>query len=117
MHLLVGIVLHVTVLAIIGYLLLFTASKADGIVALIGRILGLWVFILAVLSVVAVMVMPKSAEGPYGMMHGRGTGWMHRWDRDGDRDGTPDQKVTTAPAPSATSPAPAPANPAPVKKP
>lgn len=114
MHMLVGIVLHVTVLAIIGYLLLWTASKADGLVALIGRLLGLWVFILAVVSVAAVLFMPKSGDGPYGMMHGPGMGWMHHWDRDGDRDGTPDQKVTPAPAPAATQPAPP--NPAPVKK-
>ncbi len=115
MHMLVGIVLHVTVLAIIGYLLLWTASKADGLVALIGRLLGLWVFILAILSIVAVVAMPKGADTPYGMgmMHGPGMGWMHHWDRDGDGNGSPDQKVTPA-----TPPAPAtPANPAPVKKP
>ena len=114
MHMLVGIVLHVTVLAIIGYLLLWTASKAEGLVALIGWVLGLWVFILAILSVVAAVMMPKGGDGSHGMMHDHAMGWMHHWD--GDRDGSPDQKVTPAPAVTPSAPA-TPANPAPVKKP
>ena len=106
-------VLHFTVLAIVGYFLLYTASKADGIVALIGRLLGLWVFILAILSIVAGVAMHggKGWEG----MHGHGMGWMHRW----DHDGAPDQTVTPPPAAPATPPATAPtspATPAPVKK-
>ena len=109
MHMLVGAVLHFTVLAIVGYLLLYTAGKADGFVALIGRLLGLWVFILAILSVVGAVMMPKGGDKPFGtdMMHEHGMGWMHRW----DHDGTPDQ--TPAPA---TTPPPA-TTPAPVKKP
>jgi len=114
MHMLVGIVLHVTVLAIIGYLLLWTASKSEGLVSLIGRLLGLWVFILAILSVVAVVLGPKG-DKEHGMMQGPGMGWMHHWDGDRDGDGSPDQKVTPAPAPAAAPPAAT--APAPVKKP
>jgi hypothetical protein len=115
MHLLLGATLHVTVLAIIGYFLLYTASKADGLVALIGRVLGLWVFLLAILSVVAVATMPMSGGKPFGvdMMHGRGMGWMHRW----DRDGAPDQQVAPATTPPGAAPAtPSTPAPAPVKK-
>jgi hypothetical protein len=111
MHMVFHAVLHFTVLAIIGYLLLYTASKADGIVALIGRLLGLWVFILAILAVVAGVAMSggKGWEG----MHGHGMGWMHHW----DREGPPDQAAPAAPAQTATPPAPAAPTPAPVKKP
>lgn len=97
MHMVVGTVLHVTVLAIIGYFLLYTASKADGLVALIGRVLGLWVFVLAILSVVAVVAMPGDMPFGPGMMHGHGMGWMHRW----EHDGAPGQRV----APAETAPA------------
>jgi hypothetical protein len=78
MHMLVGVVLHVTVLAIIGYLLLWTASKAQGVVAFIGWLLGLWVFVLAILSVVAVVAAPIFGGKPFGMEMMRGhDGWMH----------------------------------------
>ena len=116
MHIVLHAVLHFTVLAIVGYLLLYTASKASGIVALIGRLLGLWVFFLAILAAVASVAMPggKGWNGP--MMHGHATGWMHRW----DREGAPDQTTATPPAQTATPPAAAPAapaTPAPVKTP
>ena len=80
MHMVLGVVLHTTVLAIVGYLLLFTASKAEGLVALIGRLLGLWVFLLAILSVVAVVTAPMFGGKLFGieMMHDHGPGgWMH----------------------------------------
>jgi hypothetical protein len=82
MHILVGVILHVTVLAIIGYFLLFSASKAQGIVALIGRLLGLWVFLLAILSVLAVLGAPMFAGTPFGteLMRAHG-GMMRQWDR------------------------------------
>jgi len=94
---LVGIVLHITVLAIIGYLLLFSASKAQGLVALIGRLLALWVFLLAVLSVLAVLGAPMFAGTPLAneMMRAHG-GWMHQW----DRGGPPDQRVAPSQAPA-----------------
>lgn len=92
MHMLVGVVLHVTVLAIVGYFLLFSASKAQGIVALIGRLLGLWVFLLAILSVLAVVGAPMLSGTPLGdeMMRAHG-GLMHRWDRGSEQNGAPAQ--------------------------
>src|SRR5579864_5020851 len=87
MHTLVGVILHVTVLAIIGYFLLFSASKAQGIDALIGRLLGLWVFLLAILSVLAVLGAPMFAGTPFGteLMRAHG-GMMRQWDRSGPSD-------------------------------
>ncbi|HEY4944356.1 MAG TPA: hypothetical protein VII56_23210 [Rhizomicrobium sp.] len=79
MHMLLGVVLHTTVLAIVGYLLLFSASKAEGVVALIGRLLGIWVFILAILSIVAIVTAPMFGGRPFGMEMDHGPGMMHRW--------------------------------------
>ena len=109
---LVGVILHVTVLAIVGYLLLYTAGKAQGITALIGRLLGLWVFALAILSLAAVATAPMFGGKPFGMemMRGHGPGWMHHW----GHDGSPDQHMMPAPPAEVTPPA-APAQPAPPK--
>jgi hypothetical protein len=113
MHL-VGAVLHGTILAVIGYALLFSATRTAGITALIGRLLGIWLFALAALAIVGAATAPMFGGKPFGMeMHDHG-GWMHHGDhdgdRDGDRDGAPDQRVT--PPPQATQPAPPPPAPA-----
>jgi hypothetical protein len=79
MHIVFGVVLHTTVLAIVGYLLLFSASKAEGVVALIGRVLGIWVFLLAILSVVAFVTAPMFGGKPFGIEMGHGPGGMHPW--------------------------------------
>jgi hypothetical protein len=81
MHMIFGVVLHTTVLAIVGYLLLYTAAKAEGVTALIGRVLALWVFLLAILSVAGVVAMHMSGGKLFGMemMHDHGPGWMHHW--------------------------------------
>ena len=101
MHMLVGIVLHVTVLAIVGYLLLWTASKAQGVVAFIGWLLGLWVFVLAILSVVAVMSAPMFGGRPFGMemMRDHG-GWMHDWNRGDESSRGPGQPSSPNSAPA-----------------
>jgi hypothetical protein len=106
---LIGAVLHVTALAIIGYPLLGTASKADGLIALIGSLFGLWVLILAIVSLIVVGTMNMFGSKPFGvdMMHVHGPGWVRHSNR--DVDGPPDHRPT--PEPSAT-PA-TPANPAP----
>ncbi len=86
MHMVVGLVLHTTLLAIVGYALLWTASKAEGFVALIGRLLGLWVFLLAILSIVAAVAIHMSGGKLFGMDmhdHDHGPG-MHRWGPPGD---------------------------------
>jgi len=69
MEMLAHAALHATVAAVIGFFVLFAASRADGIVKLVGTILGWWLWIIAVLSLVCVFVCPG--------MGGAGPGWMH----------------------------------------
>jgi hypothetical protein len=78
MFMVFGLVMHVTILAIVGYALLFSASKAEGLIALIGRLLGLWVFLLAILSIVAGVAFHMSGGKLLGMDWSRGHG-MHEW--------------------------------------
>jgi len=63
--------LHATVAAVIGFFVLFAASKASGIVRLVGTVLGWWLWIIAVLSIVCVFVCPD------GKMGDRMSSWMH----------------------------------------
>jgi hypothetical protein len=98
--------LHTTLLAIVGYALLWTAAKAEGVVALIGRLLGLWVFLLAILSIAAVVAMHLSGGKLFGMdMHDHGPG-MHHW-------GPPPDGMGPPPPPPPPNAAPAPAAPPP----
>ena len=51
-----SIIFQATGLAIVGFILLFMASRAQGAVALIGRILAIWVyFVAAVIAAAGVM--------------------------------------------------------------
>ena len=98
MHFIGGVVLHATVLAVIGYALLFSATRTAGVVALIGRILGIWLFVLAVLSVVAFFVLPRPdrmAWPPHGMFQ-HGPPGMHPW---GPPPGMPPPPGANQPAP------------------
>ena len=69
MEMLAHAILHATVAGVIGFFVLFAASKSDGIVKLVGTILGWWLWIIALLSIVCVFVCPG--------MGGNGAGWMH----------------------------------------
>ncbi len=77
MHWIFGAILHATVLGVISFFVLFAASKADGFVALLGRLLGYWLLLLAILGL---------ACGIYGGVTGKNPmpmddhpGWMHHW--------------------------------------
>jgi uncharacterized membrane protein required for colicin V production len=95
------LVLHVTLLLIVAFFILFAASRADGLLKLFGSVLGVWVVIVAVLHIVA-FCMPgmMGMKGVHDGMHGQ---WMHHWGS---------EAPTAAPAPAV---APAPAMPAPKK--
>jgi hypothetical protein len=69
MELLAHALLHATVAAVVGFFVLFAAGRADGIVKLVGTILGWWLWIIAVLSIVCVFVCPNMGD--------KGVGWMH----------------------------------------
>ena len=95
--------MHVTILLIVAFFVLFAASKAEGIVSLFGYLLGAWLVLGAVLHVVG-FFMP----GALGMKPGPHEGtmrehWMHHWG-----------EQQAAPAPAAA-PAAKPATPAPKK--
>lgn len=103
MHFIGGVVLHATVLAIIGYALLFSATRTAGVVALIGRILGIWLFVLAILSVVAIAIAPMFGGKPFGMDHDERYRMM--WHA------LPPGMQNPPPPPPPVQPAPAPAKP------
>ena len=86
MMMLLHAVLHATVVAVIGFFVLFAAGRADGIVKLVGMLLGWWIWIVAVGLIVCAVVCP-----------GKGPGWMH--DRMGWHDAPP--PAMAAPAPDA----------------
>jgi len=72
MGMLAHAILHATVAGVIGFFVLFAASKAEGIVKFVGTILGWWLWIIAVLSIVCVFVCPMMGE-KWGMH----SDWMH----------------------------------------
>jgi hypothetical protein len=80
-------VIHsVMILLIIAFFVLFAASKADGLVKLLGMVIGLLLLIGAVLHLVF-GIMAMNGSKPFGMdLHG---GWMHHgWmHHDGDQNG------------------------------
>jgi hypothetical protein len=79
MHLffLLGGLLHATALAVIGFFVLFAASKSTGALKRIGDALGVWLFILAVLALLGGAFfgpMMMGHHGFHGGMMGR-DGW------------------------------------------
>jgi polyferredoxin len=99
MMMLAHAVAHATVVAVIGFFVLFAAGKADGIVKLVGMLLGWWIWIIAVGLIVCAVVCP-----------GKAMGWMH--DRMGMHGDAPPPPAMAAPAKPDASP---PATPAPKK--
>jgi hypothetical protein len=93
MGMLAHAVLHATVAGVIGFFVLFAASKAEGIVKFVGTILGWWLWIIAVLSIVCVFVCPMMG-GKMGDKWGMHGDWMH-------------SSSSSAPAPATTAVAPA----------
>ncbi len=74
------LIAHVTGLLIIAFFVLFAASKAEGLVSLLGRILAAWLVLVAILHVVWHFAPGVLGDkfGP-GMMHGEmmHDHWMH----------------------------------------
>lgn len=73
-----GGLVHATVLAIIGFFILFAATKAQGLVAAFGKILAAWILILAVLAVAGGATAPMFGGRPFGMpmMNQQAGEWM-----------------------------------------
>lgn len=91
------LLMHVTLLLIVAFFILFAASKAEGIVSLFGNILGVWVVLVALLHIVG-FLMP-GMMGKAGMMEGGMHGhWMHHG---GQEDAQPAPAAAPAAAPTA----------------
>jgi hypothetical protein len=70
----VGAILHATAIAAIAFFILFAAERAHGFTALLGRLLGYWVLLLAI-GALAVGIMHAMSGKPFGPP------WMHdHWD-------------------------------------
>ena len=73
-----GLILHATGLAVLGFFVLFAASKAEGLLKTIGNVLGSWLFILIVLGITGMVVsgghpFGDKTRGPWG------PGWTGHW--------------------------------------
>ncbi len=70
--------LHATFCAVVGFFVLFAASRSDGLLKLVGNVLGIWLFVLAVLSVVGGFMGGPVFGGHMGMrmMDGHRPPWM-----------------------------------------
>jgi len=102
-----GAVLHATVLGVIGFFVLFAAEKCSGIVKFVGTLLGWWLWILAVLAIVCAFVCPNMGD--------KAMPWMDRMGMHAPA-GSPPPDATAAPAKPDAAPAQAaPASPPPKK--
>ncbi|MFZ1988240.1 MAG: hypothetical protein WAW96_00580 [Alphaproteobacteria bacterium] len=74
-------VMQFTVLAVIGFFILVVATKCTGLLSLWGKLLGAWLYALAILVVVFAVVAPLAGWHIVGEnVGGRGPGpWMGRW--------------------------------------
>jgi len=64
--LILGALLHATAFAVIGFFVLFAASRSQGLLKAIGNILGAWLFILAVIAVICAGLATRFGGGPLG---------------------------------------------------
>jgi hypothetical protein len=79
-----GFLLHATALAVIGFFVLFAAERASGRIQAIGKWLGGWLFVLAVLALLGGIVALASGRVPgHGWMGARHHGTMAGYPQDG----------------------------------
>ena len=64
-----AILLHVSLLAVIGFFVLLAADRATGRLQNVGRVIGIWVFVLAAVALVGGIAAVASGRLP-------GRGWM-----------------------------------------
>lgn len=89
-----------TVLGIVAFFVLFAASKAEGFVALLGKLLGYWVLLGAVLALACGIYSGVTGK-PLGPMGDGGPRMMHHWG-DGPMMQPPPPAGSPAPAPNKT---------------
>ena len=64
---LVGAVLHATAFAVVGFFVLFAADKIEGFLRVIGYVLGVWLFILALLAIAGGATAVVFGGHPFGL--------------------------------------------------
>jgi hypothetical protein len=79
--------ISLTLIAVLAFFVLFAAQKADGLIRMLGRILGVWLLILAVLAAAAAVTAPMMGGRPFGMAMPRHMRAMHcdGWRESSDR--------------------------------
>jgi hypothetical protein len=98
--------IHLLMIGVLAFFVLFAASKADGFVALLGTVLG-WILLLGAAAMVVLgLLCHLTSKCPMDHMHGD---HMMMWHDDGN--GPP------LPPPGMVAPQPAPATPPPPPKP
>ena len=77
-----GAVLHATAFAVIGFFVLFAASKTDGLLGALGKLLGAWLYLLAILAIACAVLMPLTGGHLFGMTmpERMGPAWMSHWE-------------------------------------
>lgn len=76
-----GALLHVTLLAVVAFFVLFAAQKAQSLVKLLGNVVGVWLLALAALAIVATATAPMFGGRPFGVPMGGHMGHMMDYDR------------------------------------
>jgi hypothetical protein len=94
------LIMHVTLMLIVAFFILFAAQKAEGFVALLGNVLGIWVVIGAILLILS-FFMP-GRFGMMGPMHDRMAHgpWMHHWGEPPPAPAPPAQPAQPMPPPA-----------------
>ncbi len=91
---------HVLMVAVLAFFVLFAASKAEGFVALLGTVLG-WILLLGAVAIVAAgLLCHFTSKCPVDHMHGDR---MTMWHDDGDSPSPPGM-APAQPAPAAPKP-------------
>ena len=100
---------HFTLLAVLGFFVLVVASKASGGLGLLGKLLGAWLYALALVVLVVGIVAPLAGWNVFGGMgpwHRAGMmRWGHpRWEVPAAQPAQPESPAAPAPASPGSAP-------------
>ena len=69
--------IQATVLAVLGFFVLFAASHSKGLLKHLGNVLGIWVLAIALMAMLAGAFLPLTGARVYGMMEWGPPGMMN----------------------------------------
>ena len=91
------VAMHVTILLIVAFFILFAAGRAEGFAKLLGTVLGYWLVFVAIVIVAGCVTAPMFGGKPFGLdIHGMHDHWMHH---DGGPGMTPPPGTPSVPPP------------------